>query len=99
MRLRSLLECLGLIEMRIAVYDCKHIKTCEFSCFTVDGASDVNLKTHFIGNSKNSVGEAHGLLPHFTNIATSTVSDESEICRKGRIILDGDPGRHKLVKF
>jgi len=48
--------------------------------FTVDGTSDrfrLNLKTQFAGNSKNSAGEAHALLPRFTNLATPTVSDES----------------------
>ena len=28
---------------------------------------------------KNSVGEAHVVLPHFTNLATPKVSDESEV--------------------
>jgi len=61
------------------------LKTCQFSYFTVDGATHVNLKTQFAGNSKNSVGEAHAVLPRFTNLATLTVSDELEVCRGRRI--------------
>jgi len=66
------------------------LNTCQFSYFMVDGASYVNLKTQFASNSKNSVGEAHAVLPRFTNLATPTVSDESEFCR-GRRISEYDP--------
>jgi len=70
------------------------LKTCQFTYFTVDRASRVNLKTQFAGNSKNSVGEAHAVLPRFTNLATLTVSDELEVCT-GAPNMIVDPGRHK----
>jgi len=49
------------------------------------------MKTQFAGNSKNSVGEAHAVLPRFTNLATLTVSDESEVFR-GRRTWSLTPG-------
>jgi len=44
---------------------------------------------------KNSVGEAHVILPRFTNLATPTVSDESEVYGgRGAPNMIVDPGRH-----
>ena len=56
MRLHSLLECL--IEMRFPACDFKHAG---FPQFTVDDASDVNLKTQFAGNSNKKAQLTQGL--------------------------------------
>ena len=43
-------------------------------------ASKPSRLTNSLAMVTNSVGEAHALLPRFTNLATLTVSDESEVC-------------------
>ena len=62
-----------------------------------DGRTELRYSIYAVAR-KNSVGEAHVVLPRFTNLATPTVSDESEVyggwgAEYENMILD--PGRHK----